>query len=224
MSSDDEDAERLSAALVSRRCGLVTELAAQSRRPDEPCPPHLWTATLAHYDFRSVARSERLNAGKGRTEAEGTLAALSEAVERYSAYHRDDRRVRVGLAAPGATTLPDCVHYSPSQYLAGIAYSQWSPEVQTSWIAGIELPSDEPVELPAALVYLVSPAPRPEDRVAAITSNELAAGRDLNHAILSGLHEVIERDALMIARLNRLPATLIETPERGCHAAAIIRH
>ncbi|MDK8871777.1 YcaO-like family protein [Paracoccus sp. SSJ] len=224
MRDDAVQAERLGAALVSRRCGLVRELAPQGRGPEEPCPPHLWTATLAHYDFRAAGPSERLNAGKGRTEAEARLSALGEAIERYSAYHWDASRVRVGPALPGAITPADCVLHSEAQYRAGLPYPRWSPATETSWIEGVELPSGRPVELPAGLVYLLSPLPRPQDHVAAVTSNGLAAGSDLTRAVIGGLCELIERDALMITWLNRLPATLIETPETGCMAAAIIRH
>ena len=224
MTGESAEAARLVAALVSRRAGLVTELVPQGRGPDEPCPPHLWTATLAHYDFRNAPRSERLNAGKGRTEAEAKLSALGEAIERYCAYHWDPARVRVGPAAPNAITPADCVLHTAAQYAAGLPYPAWSPETPTSWIDGVELPSGQAVDLPAALVYLVSPTPRREDHVTAITSNGLAAGPNLTAAILGALYEVIERDALMITWLNRLPATLIETPEGGCHAAAILRH
>lgn len=223
MTADTADANRLISALVSRRSGLIREISPQGRGPEEPCPPHLWTATLAHYDFQNASRTQRLNAGKGRTEAEAKLSALGEAIERYSAYHWDPARVRVGLARPGAITPADCVLHSAAQYAAGLTYPQWSPEVETSWITGVELSTGAPVEVPAALVYLVSPTPRREDHVTAITSNGLAAGADLTRAIIGGLQELIERDALMITWANRLPATLIRTPDRGCMAAAIIR-
>jgi ribosomal protein S12 methylthiotransferase accessory factor len=220
----DVEAKRLAAALVSRRVGLVTEVMPQQRGPEEPVPPYLYTATLAHFDFRAAPRRERLNAGKGRTEAEATMSALGEAVERYSAYHWDPSRVWVGLAEPDAVTPSDCVLYSETQYNSKIRYTRWSPQMQTSWIRGVELPSRTPVAVPAALVYLVSPLPRPEDYVAAITSNGLAAGSDLTRAILGGLYELVERDALMITWMNRLPGTEIETPESGCFAASVIRH
>jgi ribosomal protein S12 methylthiotransferase accessory factor len=218
------EVDRLVAALVSRRCGVARDLGPQRRSSEEPCPPHLWTTTLAHYDFRAAPRAARLNAGKGRTEAEAKLSALGEAVERYSACHWDPRRVSVGRARSGAITPADCVLHTPAQHAAGLPYPPWSPEVETSWIEGVDLASGAPVDLPAALAFLVSPTPRAEDHVTAITSNGLAAGRDLTYAILGGLYELIERDALMIAWLNRLPGTEIETPETGCMAAAIIRH
>ncbi|MCF3974290.1 YcaO-like family protein [Paracoccus salsus] len=223
--SDEAEAVRLTQALVSRRCGLVREMAPQGRGTEEPCPPYLWTATLSHFDFRAAGRSERLNAGKGRTEAEARLSALGEAIERYCAYHWDAARIRVGRASAGSITPDDLVLHSQAQHASGtLPYPPWSDETDTSWISGTELPGGTPVDLPAALVFLVSPTPRHDDHVTAITSNGLAAGADLECAIIGGLHEVIERDALMITWLNRLPATLIETPETGCMAAAIIRH
>ena len=221
---DEADAIRLAAALVSKRCGLITELVPQGRGPEEPCPPHLWNATLTHYNFWNTSLGMRLTGGKGLTEARAKLSAMGEAIERYSAFHWDPHRIRVGLASETAITPPDCVLYSPTQYAAGSKYLPWDRSVETSWITGIELPTGAPVDLPASLVYLLGPPPRVEDNFTAITSNGLAAGKDLTHAILGGAYEVIERDAFMLTWLNKLPATRIKTPEHGCHAARIIRH
>lgn len=218
-------ARRLTELFVSPRCGLITRVEAQARGPEEPTPPWLSTADLAHFDFRNAPRAERLNAGKGSTEAQSRLSAMGEALERYSAYHWDPSRVRVGPPSDTAILPSDCVLHSPVQYAEGhLPYRVWSPETPTSWIEGEELPSGDPVDVPAGLVYLSWPLPRAEDHVAAVTSNGLAAGADLEHATLGALHELIERDALMITWLNRLPAARIVAPEHGCHAAAIIRH
>ena len=216
--------EEIVAALVSDRVGLVRDLAPQPRGPEEPVPPYLYTADLSHFDFRMAPRSERLNAGKGRTPDEARLSALGEAVERYSAYHWDAKRVVVGPADATAITPQDCVLYSPAQYAAGLPYARWAVGDDASWIDGVELLSGTAVQVPAALAYLVNPLPRFEDHVTTITSNGLSAGATLEQAVLGGLYEVIERDALMITWLNRLPATTIRTPDTGCEAAAIIRH
>lgn len=211
--------------LVSSRVGLVTELQPQYRGAEEPVPPFLFTATLAHFDFRLAPRADRLNAGKGRTENEAKLAALGEAVERYCAYHWDPGRIRVASAGQHAITPAECVLYADHQYRQNnFPYRPWSPDTEISWIQGVELPRGNPVDLPAALVYLVQPTPRPEDRMAAVTSNGLAAGQTLARAIVSALYEIIERDALMIGWMNCLPAIRILSPEGGCYAASIIRH
>ena len=221
--SDLADDPRLTEALVSRRCGLITEMTPQPRALEEPTPPYLWNATLTHYNFLNLSLAMRLTGGKGLTESHARLAALGEAIERYSAFHWDNGRVRVGPVSEHAITPPECVLYSDAQYASGTPFRPWSPEQNVSWISGTELPSGTPVEIPAPLVYLIN-TNRAEDQLAATTSNGLAAGRDLTHAILGGLHEVIERDAFMITWLNRLPATMIRAPQKGCHAAQIIRH
>jgi ribosomal protein S12 methylthiotransferase accessory factor len=92
------------------------------------------------------------------------------------------------------------------------------------WITGVELPGETEIALPASLVYLVFPVPRAEDFFTAVTSNGLAAGPTLNAAVLSGLCELIERDALLITWMNKLPATEIEMPEQGFAGAAVLRH
>ena len=211
--------------LVSPRTGLVTELSPQHRGPEEPVPPHLFTAMLAHFDFRAAPRQERLNAGKGRTEEEAKLSALGEAVERYAAYHLDPARLSSGPAAPGAITPADCVLYSEAQYAQdGFQFRPWTPDADITWIGGTDLHSGDAVPLPAALVHLVYPMPRIEDHFTAVTSNGLSAGRTLARAILGGLYEVIERDALMITWMNRLPAIELDVMDSRCHAATIIRH
>jgi ribosomal protein S12 methylthiotransferase accessory factor len=217
-------ASEAEALLVSRRVGLVTRIEPQIRGPEEPVPPYLFTSMLAHFDFQAQPRSHRLNAGKGRTEEEARLAALGEAVERYSGYHWDPARVHCAPPDGNAIRPTDCVLHSDAQYAAGIGYARWDENADTAWIEGIELPGNTPVMLPAALVYLVGALPRPEDHVAAVTSNGLSAGTTLTQAILGGLYEIIERDALMICWMNRLPATLIEPPQASCQTASIIRH
>ena len=132
--------------LVSPKVGLVTDLSPQMRGAEEPVPPFLYTATLAHFDFRTVDRQERLNAGKGRTEREAKLSALGEAVERYSAYHWDPARVFVAKRSElGAAITPaECVLYADEQYAEpGFIYRRWSEDVETSWINGVELPSGQ---------------------------------------------------------------------------------
>lgn len=222
--TDTADAARLIDALVSRRSGVVTDLSPQMRGPDEPSPPHLWNATLAHQGLQNTPLAARLTGGKGLTEAAAKLSAIGEAIERYCAQQWDRDRIYIGPAPDQHISPTECVLYSDRQRVGGLPYQPWTPEHPTSWIAGTELPSGTPVALPASLVYLVGAPPRVEDYFTATTSNGLAAGKNLSHAILGGAYEVIERDAFMLTWLNQLPATTITTPKKGCAAAQIIRH
>ncbi|MEL6681865.1 MAG: YcaO-like family protein [Pseudomonadota bacterium] len=222
--SNEDDAARLIEALVSPRCGIVTSLVPQMRGADEPTPPYLWNATLAHFHTQQTPIGVRVTGGKGRTEAEAKLSALGEAIERYGSFQWDTGRVRIGPARPNSIKPTDCVLYSDTQYANGCPFRSWGPEAVTSWIEGVELPSGAPVELPASQVYALGPPPRIEDFFVPSASNGLAAGRTLDDAVLSGLYEVIERDAFMLTWLNKLHAREIALPTFGCEAAGVIRH
>lgn len=102
--------------------------------------------------------------------------------------------------------------------------AKWNEEQEVTWIEGVELPGGQPVLLPAGLVFLVTPPPRPEDFFVPSSSNGLAAGPTLTDAALGGLYELMERDALLITWMNRLPATEIDLRRAGPAASAIARH
>ena len=193
--------------LVSSRVGLIRQLAPQTRGPEEPLPPHLYTATLSHFDFRSTNRSERVAAGKGATEEDAKAAAIGEAIERYCASHLDPERISVARCdeLTSAHISPaQCVLYSDEQYRRpGWPYHPWDRSNSVSWVEGVELPGGTPVLVPAGLTYLVHSAPRAEDNFTVATSNGLAAGATRANAVLSALCEVMERDALMITWMNR---------------------
>ncbi len=213
--------------LVSPKVGLIRSLAKQPRGPLEPVPPYLSIAMLAHFDFHNAPTAERLGAGKGRTAEDADAAAIGEAVERYCALQWDAARTFVAPLAEldGAVIRPDeLVLYSAEQYgRAGFDFAPWTPDVPTTWIRGTELPSGGDVAVPASLVFLVAPPPRPEDRVASITSNGLAAGASIEQAVLGGLCELIERDAMLATWMNRLPAAALDIESAGAAVQGVVR-
>jgi ribosomal protein S12 methylthiotransferase accessory factor len=220
--------------LVSPRVGLVREIAPQVRGAEEPLPPYLYTATLSNFDFRTVNRQERLAAGKGRTEGDAINAAIGEAAERYCGYHWDPRKTFLATwdqVQRAALSPADCVLYADAQYRrTDWPYRRWNVDDAVTWLPALELPQRRDIAVPASLAYLVHPVARAEDFFAPATSNGLAAGPSLNAAILSGLSELIERDALLITWMNRLPAVEIMLEESASAvglsavARAIVRH
>jgi ribosomal protein S12 methylthiotransferase accessory factor len=69
---------------------------------------------------------------------------------------------------------------------------------------------DREVSVPACLVYLTYLGPGGEDSFFAPTSNGLAAGPTVEHATLSGLCELAERDGFLVHWMNRLPAPEVD--------------
>jgi len=219
--------ERL-AELVSPKVGLIREIAPQGRGADEPMPPYLYTATLSNFDFRVASKTDRMAAGKGITREDAIASAIGEATERYCAYHWDPQRTYLtkwrDLECRGINPQ-SCVLYSERQYATlDWPYARWTAEEDVAWINGVDLCDGAPVALPASLVYLVFPPPRLEDYFAPATSNGLAAGATLASATLSGLCEVMERDAMLITWMNRLPGVELMFDDSSRLSGRIYRH
>ncbi|HEV7474351.1 MAG TPA: YcaO-like family protein [Pyrinomonadaceae bacterium] len=214
--------------LISPKVGIIREIGPQGRGAEEPMPPYLYTATLSNFDFRVASKVDRIAAGKGVTLEDAIAAAIGEATERYCAYHWDPRRTYLAkwsdLKIRGIKPQ-SCVLYSEAQYQTlDWHYARWIPDQELAWINGIDLLDGSPVALPASLVYLVFPPPRMEDYFAPSTSNGLAAGETLASAALGGLCELMERDAMLITWMNRLPAVELQFDEAAGLPARIHRH
>jgi ribosomal protein S12 methylthiotransferase accessory factor len=212
MKKKDPETERLM-ELVSPRVGLIRSVSRMVRGEEEPSPPYIYNAVLAHFDYRK-GESERYAAGKGMTEFEALRAAIGEAVEHYCASHYDARRSSIApweAVGAGGVTPDECVLYSASQYArSGFRYRRWNPSDAVTWTPMRELPEGRDVWAPAALVYLVQPGQRPEDFFCFSTSNGLAAGPTVEFATLNGLYELIERDGFLITWMNKLPAPEVD--------------
>jgi ribosomal protein S12 methylthiotransferase accessory factor len=214
--------------LVSPRTGVVRNLMKLPRSVDEPVPPILYQAALSNFDFKKVQSSERSAAGKGLTEAEAMGGAIGEAVERYCSAHVEPeriRRARLDQLGEPHITPQECVLYSDRQYAGSdLAYPRPAADVEVGWVTGRELPAHQDVLVPASLVFLYGAGAGGPDFFCPPTSNGLAAGPDLASAIVSGLCELVERDAFLITWMNRLPAPAIDLRALGGVARSIHDH
>lgn len=210
--------------LVSERTGLVRSVAPVPRPATEPDPPRIFNATLSHFDFRRAAPIERLATGKGAVDEDARLAAIAEAVERYCGWNgRRESFLQATYSELGADAIApeEFGLYAESQYRrAGFPYRPFDPSRPIAWVRGTELPDLRPVWLPAELVYLNSF----EDLLAPPDSTGMAAGPDLEHAILAGLHEAVERDAFTVTWLARRAAGRAAASVSGAVERSIIRN
>jgi len=199
-------------SLVDPWCGVVTRLERLPKDPREPVLPHVVVAELADLDGAGrTADRWLLHSGKGTTLAEARRGALGEAVERYAGAWRDRDGV---VRAPreeldGALDPRALVLYGPGQY-ATLPYAPYSERTVMGWVAGRSLVSGARVLVPALAVSMDYPPASPEERIFPTTSTGLAAGTSLAGAVLAGALEVLERDAFVIAWLNRLPGQRVD--------------
>jgi ribosomal protein S12 methylthiotransferase accessory factor len=151
--------------------------------------------------------------GAGRTRAEAAASAVGEAVERYSATYVPYEELLVATARdlPGAVDPARFALFSDRQLAApGFRFRRFTDDTVIAWVEGRELPTGQPVYLPAELVFL-GPAAIPGERpVAYATSSGLACGESVEDTLLRGLCEVLERDAFMIVWANRLSLPVLD--------------
>ncbi len=173
--------------------------------------------------LRSALRAD--SGGKGVTALDAEVGALCEAVERRSgAYFGDEARVRGSYRSLGEPAIhPGTVQLYHERQFAERA--SWNAE--HSSFQHVTTPFDEhevmdwtPLWsfteqrhklLPTGMLYFGAPCPP------SLTSNSngCAAGSSLEDAVLQGLLELVERDAVAIWWYNRTPMPAVDLAAFG---------
>ncbi|WP_089868443.1 YcaO-like family protein [Halogranum rubrum] len=169
------------------RLGLVRQVG---ERESFPVPYYL--AQTADTAVFSDARAAEFAAGVDPDWDRAFMKALGEGLERYSA---GVYRGREFTTAPEAN-LARAV--SPRRFVRPDGYSVPDPETPTQWVEGVDLATDEEALLPAEYVQFPPPGAESSRTKPAITTG-LGLGNSPVEALLSGLYEVLERDATMLA-------------------------
>lgn len=142
-------------------------------------------------------------------------AAIGEALERYAgSYVPTDRLVLASAAelGPRAVRPERFALFSAAQHAEpGFPFRPFGRDTVVSWVEGFAIPEGEPAYLPAQLVYM--PWRRQalaETRIGHATSSGLACAATVEEATLTGLLELVERDAFMLVWHNRLSLPLLD--------------
>lgn len=225
---------------------LVDTLAGLVRRtvelPLEPGDPRVFCFVAEAADtsrhFAGATRCARYGCGVALTREHARRAAIGEIVERYCAAFHDRRLLRVGaydtLDAPAVDPERIALFSGPQHAAAspqsdGLGsfrpwpYAPFSRGTRAAWVAGWRLGAQEVALVPAALVYFPYWYGADEPYVADSASTGLSAGRTLASAVLGGLCEVVERDALAVLWYNQLvrPRVRLDLDD---HLGRVYRH
>lgn len=168
----------------------------------------------------------RINAGarsigKGHSPEVAWVSGVAEAVERYSGIWRPGLpHVRAAYRELSGSRLHprEMLGFSACQYAVREAWNRDTPyrmlhipapydEIeQIDWVQGWSLTHNRSCWVPAALSFY----DHPDRTLGYADSNGCAAGQVIADAILSGLFEIIERDAVAIWWYNQLPRPAID--------------
>jgi ribosomal protein S12 methylthiotransferase accessory factor len=209
-------------APYNRQLGPVVALSVH--RPEPPDLP-LVSSSCRHSPVSALMRDLAARpatgegptipgGGKGRTLGAAVRGALGETSERLLAilhYQAAAPRLvpatfadlqRGGRVALGPERLP---LFAPEQYARDPG--RWAPftaDTPLRWIAGRALLSGEPVLVPAQLVFLYYERAQVEPPIGYPTTGGLGFHPDRRRAVLHGLYEWIERDAINVGWACRL--------------------
>ncbi|MGY4465887.1 bacteriocin biosynthesis cyclodehydratase domain-containing protein [Bradyrhizobium sp. LB9.1b] len=185
-------------------------------------PIHVYSAghnfALKNDSLYFLQDSLRVNSsGKGRTASQAMTSALCEALERYSGlFSGEEERFRSSFQSIGSKALHpnECMLYSARQYaqremwLAKNSRFQVVPfefdeTVEMDWSPVFSLDGGDVRYLPTS--YLYYGHPEQNGRFSAwADSNGCAAGSSREDAVLQGMLELVERDAVAIWWYNRI--------------------
>jgi oxazoline/thiazoline synthase len=191
--------------LVSPLLGPVTYLHPTPGRRSGAHPVFSSGYLVAPRRGADASRFDRHCAGKGCSEDQARMSALAEALERYSGVYRGDEACRLASfeELDGEALLPDDLQlFSATQRAAGSAPPLLAPGTRIAWTPAWSL-RDGRRWVPLAYCYAEAPA-EVGAAYCAPSSNGSAAGNCLEEAVLQGLYEAIERDAVAIWWYGRL--------------------
>lgn len=156
--------------------------------------------------------------GKGRTDTQARVGAVCEAIERFNGIYRDAEpatRASYATVADRAVHPEELLLFSDEQYAGRgpwnaaqqssyhIVPDRLDPDHAIDWTAAWSLTGDRERLVPSAYCWFGHPDAR-ERFFCASDANGNAAGNTVEEAVLQGLLELVERDAVAIWWYNRL--------------------
>jgi ribosomal protein S12 methylthiotransferase accessory factor len=222
-------------SLVSPLGGLVGQVGRLPAQPGEPAIP-VSLATLG--DLSQVlpqvrratggasTRHELDGAGGALDPARAELVSVAEALERYASCVYDPAQfIRASADDLGDDALDlDSVPRCSATELAHPRCPVVAPDrtAPIRWVRGVSLTRRRTVWVPAMLTYLHIAAESNAERFTQPISTGCAAHRTPEAAVLNGLCEVVERDAISLTWLQRLRLPRLDVDEVDAELAGYL--
>ncbi len=200
-------------SFVSPYTGVVRSLGETLAAPDEHRLISIG-CQLADAEPTIGESLDRYTGSEHPLRPAAEAAAIGEAIERYAGSFVPEERLVLGAAdeIPDAVEPSSFALFSESQYASpAFPFRPFRRDTVISWVEGFSIPAGDRVLLPAQLVYMPwRRRAHGEVPIGHATSSGLACGATLEEALLTGLLELVERDAFMLTWHNRLSPPLLD--------------
>jgi ribosomal protein S12 methylthiotransferase accessory factor len=153
-------------------------------------------------------------AGTGADDNHSLIPALVEGLERYSACtYTPDQFIwataeELGDRALDLDKIPRCSELELAHSRCPLVLPDKKASLR--WVQGLSLHDGRTVYIPAVMVYLYAGFATPAERIWVPISTGCAGHVSYEQAIVNGILETIERDALSIVWLQKLPLPRID--------------
>ena len=202
--------------------GLVSQVyPLHANEADPPFHVHLGRTGHSIHEGQITFEGDIGNtdgAGSGSDSTTAEFIAVMESLERYSSAMWDARsfllesenNLQERFVSPNQ--FPRC---STAELDSGHVLRRYDPGVPIRWVRGWSLTSGHQVWVPAIAVYLHLPYLNDSERFIRSVSTGCAVHESMRKAVLNGLLEVVERDAIALTWLHELPLPRIAAGETG---------
>lgn len=200
---------------VSHLTGVVSKVTRQMHEEDDIyC--HAAGSTSSNSVYTLGSPTNTYNGGGGGSMDETFLAAVGEAIERYCISYLPNS-TKVGsyeeLSQSEPCVDPRQFHFfaEPQYSDPAFPFSKFDEKTRIAWSEGVNLRTGQRALLPSQMIYMsswVGLEPEPAN-ITYGTSNGLAAHLSAAQACLSGLFEIVERDAFVLTWYSQLSMPIL---------------
>lgn len=214
--TDVAETLRKAERLIDERTGIIKDVWHVLIDPDDP-KLFRYGSQLADTSRYAMLKCREVNGAAALSREHALAKALGEAIERYCSAIYDETTFvyasysEVEQEAIDPRAFPLC---SEREYRRGKqrkwSLSRFSEQTKMNWVRGYHLGKKQPVLVPACFVYMPYSFTSKEEMIWYPVSTGQACRSTLEEAILTGIFEVVERDAFTIMWLNRLPMPRVD--------------
>lgn len=202
----------LDSRICNPQTGLVSDLFQWMPEADDP-KIYMVAAKMAKKDVNGHVVASEINSAAGLSLKEAYTKAVGETIERYSSSFIPDNLIvdTYNNLHQKAADPESFAFYADEQYSQhNFPFEKFTRNSVVAWTEGLDLATGEGTLVPASSVYLPYFFKKDEAKTWICISTGLAASTSMLDAIIRGIYEIVERDAISNMWFNHLSMPLID--------------